>query len=301
MINVTLTNFETEVIEASKTKPVLVDFWASWCDPCKTLGPLLEKIETDYKGRFSLAKVDVDTQQQLASAFGVSSLPTVLLVVNGQPVDGFTGALPETQIKTFLDKHVPKAQASESETQEDQIAQALQSGDVELALEALEQAIARDSKNEQFRFDYAKLLIQQNRVEDAKQALVPVTEQGVVNNKFNSLVSWLDAIAFVQEQTQTTTLESLQEKINRNKRNFEARFACVQFYMQAQKWTLALDALLEILMRDKTWNEGLARKTYIAILEIMEPQKARVEQGQIPPQDPVIVSYRRRLSSVVLS
>ena len=114
MIDVTVENFETEVIAASMTTPVLVDFWAPWCAPCKTLGPILEKLETAYEGRFKLVKIDSDQEQQLAGAFGIRSIPTCILLINGQPVDGFQGALPEGQVREFLDKHVPSAEEAEA-------------------------------------------------------------------------------------------------------------------------------------------------------------------------------------------
>ena len=104
MIDVTIENFESEVIAASMEIPVLVDFWAPWCGPCKVIGPLLEKLETDYAGRFKLVKIDSDQEQQLAGAFGIRSIPTCILLKGGQPVDGFMGALPEGKIKEFLDK-----------------------------------------------------------------------------------------------------------------------------------------------------------------------------------------------------
>ena len=107
MIDVTVQNFEDEVIAASMTTPVLVDFWAPWCGPCKSLGPVLEKLEEAYAGRFKLVKINSDEEQQLAAAFGIRSIPTCVLMVNGQPVDGFMGALPEGQVREFLDKHVP--------------------------------------------------------------------------------------------------------------------------------------------------------------------------------------------------
>ena len=115
MIDVTVANFEAQVVAASMTTPVLLDFWAPWCGPCKSLGPVLEKIELAYGGRFVLAKVDSDQEQQLSAAFGVRSIPTCILMVNGEPVDGFTGALPEGEIKAFLDKHQPPAPAAEPE------------------------------------------------------------------------------------------------------------------------------------------------------------------------------------------
>ena len=107
MLDVTVQNFEAEVIEASMATPVLVDFWAPWCGPCKSLGPVLEKLETDYAGRFKLVKINSDNEQQLAAAFGIRSIPTCVLLVGGQPVDGFMGALPEGKVREFLDKHLP--------------------------------------------------------------------------------------------------------------------------------------------------------------------------------------------------
>src|SRR6476469_1940887 len=109
MIDVTLENFENEVIAASMTQPVLVDFWAPWCGPCKVIGPILEKLEAEYDGRFKLVKIDSDQEQQLSAAFGIRSIPTVILLMNGQPVDGFMGAMPEGQVRQFLDKHLPPA------------------------------------------------------------------------------------------------------------------------------------------------------------------------------------------------
>ena len=159
MIDVTVETFEAEVIAASMTTPVLVDFWAPWCGPCKTLGPLLEKMEEAYGGRFKLVKIDSDQEQQLAAAFGIRSIPTCVLLKNGQPVDGFMGALPEGQVKQFLDKHLPAAEELQAMAAAEEAQQHLQAGDEHSARAALEQALATDPGNDDARFDLVKLLI----------------------------------------------------------------------------------------------------------------------------------------------
>jgi len=293
MIDVTLENFEAEVIAASSQQPVLVDFWATWCGPCKTIGPILEKLENDYAGRFKLAKIDSDAEQQLAAAFGIRSIPTVILMMNGQPVDGFMGALPEGQVRQFLDKHLPPA----DEAPEEEVAQEAPPLDAAARLEHLQHAVATDPSNDDARFDYVKALLAAGRTDDAKVAFAPVIAKASLVRKFDALQRWMDAI----DRSGETRVEDFDAKIAANKRDFDARFARAQSLMARQRWTDAMDELLEILMRDKAWKEDLARKTYIAVLDIIEPPKVKVADGQIPPDDPTVATYRRRLSSVVLS
>jgi putative thioredoxin len=295
MIDVTLENFESEVIAASMQQPVLVDFWATWCGPCKVIGPILEKLEADYAGRFKLVKIDSDQERQLAAAFGIRSIPTVILLMNGQPVDGFMGALPEGQVRQFLDKHLPAPE--EMPAEEEEAIEEPGAADPAAQLERLQHAVATDPSNDDARFDYVKALLQMGRTDDAKVAFAPVIAKAQLVRKFDALQRWMDAI----DASDKAKVQEFDARIAANKRDFDARFARAQVLMAQQRWTDAMDELLEILMRDKGWSEELARKTYIAVLEIIEPPKPKVADGQIPPDDPTVATYRRRLSSVVLS
>lgn len=298
MMDVTVANFETEVIAASSQVPVLVDFWAPWCGPCKTLGPILEKLETDYAGRFKLAKIDSDQEQQLAAMFGVRSIPTVVLMMDGQPVDGFMGALPESQVKAFLDKHLPPAE----EPSQDEAGLAAPPQDAGDVLQQLQDTLAADPANDDARFDLVRLLLRRGDLEGAKVAFAPAAARVEVVRQLAALQLWINAIDFARASPAgKSAILEYDEKIAADKRDFDARYARARLLIAGQRFTEAMDELLEILMRDKGWNEGAARKAYVAVLDLIEPPRVKVADGQIPPEDPVVASYRRRLSSVVLS
>ena len=305
MIDVTLDTFEQEVIAASMTQPVLVDFWAPWCGPCKVIGPLLEKLEVAYGGRFKLVKIDSDQEQQLAAAFGIRSIPTCVLLKNGQPVDGFMGALPEGQLRAFLDKHLPPAEeapADDAEDLPDDEDEALAAADPTAQIDALRKAAEAAPDNDDARFDYVRALIIAGRLDDAKVAFAPVIAKAAGVRRLDSLQRIMAAldVAFAAADP-AKAVAACDARIAANRRDFDARFDRARLLLGAGDATGSMDELLEILMRDKTWNEDLARKTYIAILDLIEPPKPKVGEGQIPPDDPVVATYRRRLSSVVLS
>ena len=314
MIDVTVQNFDAEVIEASMTTPVLVDFWAPWCGPCKVIGPLLEKAEVDYGGRFKLVKIDSDQQQELSQAFGIRSIPTCVLMMGGKPVDGFMGAVPEGQLKTFLDKHVPSLGELEAEADAEDAQALIAAGDPHAALHKLHEALTVNPGNDDARYDYVKLLIENNLLEDAEAALAPALAAIPRQLRFDALEQFLNAIKFVATHAQGTwATEQFDSLIAANKRDFDTRLAKARVLMVGGNWTGAMDELLEIIMRDKTWGDAVPRKTFVAILELLTPPKPKANPQDVgktaggieiagkvvaeqDPQAQLVSAYRRKLS-----
>jgi putative thioredoxin len=309
MIDVTLQNFEAELIQGSVQQPVLLDIWAPWCGPCKVLGPLLEKLEVAYAGRFKLAKLNSDEQPeisgQLSQAFGVRSIPFCVLFDRGQPVDGFVGALPEAQIRAFLDKHVPTEDELEAEAEVGEAEALIAEGVSDAALSTLQQAVAIDPANDDARYDYVKLLLEGGALAQAESAFEPVAKKALGDARLEALSHW---IAAQRKATGARSPDALAAAIAANKRDFDARFELAQTHFAAARFTAAMDELLEIVMRDKAWNGDLARKTYVAILSLMAKPAPKPAAGEAKgalevtgksaavSADPVLDQYRRKLS-----
>jgi putative thioredoxin len=246
MIDITRATFESDIVQASMTTPVLVDFWHPKSEQCKIIVPLLEKLEAEYAGRFILAKVDASQEQEIAGAFGVQSIPTCILMMGGKPVDGFQGAVPEDKLKEFLDKHLPPA--AEPEAEEPEGDDALTEITPEMALNKLVEKLKAAPEDETARFDLVKLLMALGRDDDAKIAFAPVIAKTSVVRKFDSLKRWMDAVDTIHliapqatntpaaaiNDAENSLLQGFDAKITANKRDFEARFAKTQLLMAQQ-------------------------------------------------------------------
>jgi len=277
-----LATFEKDVIDASALAPVLVDFWAPWCGPCKTLGPLLEKLEAEYAGKWRLVKVNVDENQELAAHFQVRSIPHVVAFADGRAVDQFIGVLPEGQLREFLDRLIPDAAESEWRAAREALAE----GRRDEAYDALKAALAYDPGFDEARLDLIDLLLADNRVDEARNEvdlLSPKTTQGI-DARFNALKTRLDALDAAADLPPTDALEA---RVGAHPEDLEARFDLASALIARRKYAEALEHLLEIVKRDRAFRDDIGRKTMLSVFDLAAHQ----------PQ--LVSEWRRRLSAVL--
>jgi putative thioredoxin len=269
--DVTSATFEREVLEASKTVPVVVDFWAPWCAPCKALKPILEKLAAEYDGRFKLAKVNSDDNQELAAAFGIRSIPDVMAFRDGKPVSHFLGALPESQVRAFIDGVLPKP----SEIEQARAAALRAAGDAEGAIAALRSALALDPSNDPARLDLAELLVEHAGADEAEALLDAVRPNIDWDARVDALRA---AVSFARMRASGTTEPTLAAKLAKDPADHAARFALAELHAGAHRYREALDELIEIVRRDKDWNDGAARKQVLNIFNLAESDDALVSE-----------------------
>ena len=279
----TTEGFMTDVIEASASVPVIVDFWAPWCGPCKTLGPMLEKLVQQMNGAVRMVKINVDENQQLAAQLRVQSVPTVYGFRDGRPVDAFAGAVPESQIKQFLQGLTGGA----ANSIDDMLAQAkavLDGGDAESALALYQQILQADQSNPKAIAGYLRGLIAAGQTGDAAQILAQLPDELARDPDIASARTRLELA-----QESAGPVAELRARVEADPADHQARYDLANALYAADQPEAAIDALLELFRRDRAWNEDAARQRLLKLFEALGADH------------PAVAAGRRRLSALVFS
>lgn len=279
-IDITEENFSTEVIEASHNTPVLVDFWATWCAPCKTLMPLLTRLAEEYAGQFRLAKVEIDQQQNLAQQFAIRSVPTVKVVINGEIVDEFMGALPEAEIRAFIDKHTGQAKDSHLQLAIELYLQ----GESEQALEQMQQLLLAEPGNPDVRIEFANMLMREKRFDDARDLLNSLS---VEDKKLPYALKLFLQLESIDVVINSPDIDALLATIEKNPDDFLAREQLCAHYKLRGDYAAAMDQLLEIVRRDRNYNDDAGRKELLKTFE------------SLGTNHELVALYRRKLAQTL--
>jgi putative thioredoxin len=277
---ITLQNFQQEVIDASMQIPVLVDFWADWCAPCKQLSPLLEKLELHYAGKIKFVKVDTEAEKQLAQHFRVQSLPTVYAFVGGQPVDQFQGLLPEGKIKAFVDKLMPNP----ADLEFAQAMQFIEQGQMDEAIAPLKKAILLDPAFDDARLTYAQVLLHKDDPAAAMEQLNGLSKAAKADPATSPI---LESAQSMLNDRKVPRLPALDDRINVNPKDLEARLQLAQHYIEHKAWEEAFEQLIAIVTIDRLFQDDIGRRTMIEVFSKAEAQ----------PQ--LVSTWRRKLSSAL--
>lgn len=276
----TTETFEAEVLQKSLQTPVLVDFWATWCGPCKSLGPILEKLAGEYNGAFELAKVDVDKEQQIAAAFQIRSVPTVFLIKDGQIVDGFPGAMPEGQLREFLTQH--GVTALEAPATEDTPAEALPL-DPQAEVAALREAITAEPDKAELKLDLALALIKTGATAEAGPLLDALPANLATDDRAIRARARLDFGKALQGAPAADTLAS---RIQADGNDLEARYQYGIHQLLGGNDEAALEQFIEMLRIDRSFRDNL-------------PKKALIDAFRVIEDEDLVGRYRRRMSSLL--
>ena len=264
VFDATTETFEAEVLQQSLQTPVLVDFWATWCGPCKTLGPILEKLAGEYHGAFRLAKVDVDKEQQVAAAFQIRSVPTVFLLVNGQPVDAFQGALPEGQLRQFLQQHgIEPLAAPPAEPAE------LAPLDPHAEVVRLRHAVQDAPEQDELKLDLALALLRTGAATEAEQLLDALPANLATDDRSIRARARLGFAALLKDAPPVPVLE---QAIAANQGDLKARHLLAVHQLVGGDAAAGLEQLIEMLRRDRDYEDGLPKKALIDAFRIVEDE-----------------------------
>ncbi len=278
--DVSIEEFEAKVLIPAETVPVVVDFWAPWCEPCKVLKPMLEKLAEEYKGRFILAKVNSDESPELAQHFGVRSIPSVKVLFQGQLVDEFNGAIPESQIRAFLDR-IALPEGPEQINLREQAAALVAEGKLDDALAILVQASQANPQDQAIQLDAVDVLMQLGRKDEAKQLLA-----GEYNNEPERANALRARLALLDGAADTAPLEA---RLAANPDDHATRLELSKAYAAQSRFREALDAALEVVRRDRFFDEGAGRKAILAMFEALSGEQ----------YDDLVREFRRKLSAAL--
>jgi putative thioredoxin len=280
MIDVTLSSFEREVLDASRQLPIVVDYWAPWCGPCRALGPILEKLEREAAGRWKLVKVNSDENPELSRQYGVRSIPFVVAFVDGQPAAQFLGAQPEATIRTFLEKLVPDP----SDLELRQARAALAQGKTSLAESHLGNALALDPSNDSARLDMVGILVDRGDLAGARAQWALLSGRAPQASGFATTSARLEA---AERAATLPEASDLVRRIEANPGDLAARLDLAEVRIANREYAPALEQLLEIVKRDRAFGEDIGRRKMLAVFEMAAAE-------------PDLVSdYRRRLSAAL--